>query len=78
MGSAVSQERKEPNVPEHTLGVDQVARAEGDAFVLDQTPVLARHVHVAVREQRNAQVGPEPASAARLLRPRVVRILRVS
>jgi hypothetical protein len=64
-------------IPENTLGVNQVARAERDALVLDQTPVVARHTHVAVGEQRNAQVRPEPASVARLLRPRVMRVLRV-
>jgi hypothetical protein len=64
-------------IPENTLGVNQVACTERDALVLDQTPVVARHTHVAVSEQRNAQVGSEPASVARLLRPRVVRVLRV-
>jgi hypothetical protein len=69
--------RARKRVPEHTLRVNQVARAERDALVLDQTPVVARHTHVAVSEQRNAQVGSEPASVARLLCPRVVRVLRV-
>jgi hypothetical protein len=70
--------RDSKRIPEHTQWVDQVARTEGNALVLDQAPIVARDTHVAVREQRNAQVGPEPASVARLLGPRVVRVLRVS
>ena len=70
--------RVEESEPEHALWVDQVARAERDALVLDQTPVVARHTHVAVSEQRNAQVRSKPASITRLLRPRMMRVLRVS
>jgi hypothetical protein len=70
--------RDSKRVPEHTQWVDQVARTEGNALVLDQAPIVARDTHVAVREQRNAQIGPEPARVARLLGPRVVRVLRVS
>ena len=65
------------DLPQHTLGIDQVARTEGDALVLDQTPVLARYAHVAVSQQRDAQVWAEPALGARLLRPGVMGVLRV-
>ena len=64
-------------LPQHALGVDQVTRAERDALFLNQTSVVARHAHIPVCKQRDAQIGPEPALGARLLRPGVVRVLRV-
>jgi hypothetical protein len=65
------------DLSKHAPGIDQIARAERDPLVLDQTPVLARNAHVAVGQQRDAQIGPETACGAGLLRPGVVRVLRV-
>src|SRR6266850_2827668 len=65
------------DLSQHALRIDQIARAERDPLVLDQTPVLARDAHVAVGQQRDAQIGPEAARGAGLLRPGVVRVLRV-
>jgi hypothetical protein len=65
------------DLSQHPLGIDQIARAQRDPLVLDQTPVLARDAHVAVGQQRDAQIGPEAACGAGLLRPGVVGVLRV-
>jgi hypothetical protein len=66
------------DLPQHTLRIDQITRPERDPLVLDQTPILACHAHVTVRQQQNAQIGPEATCSAGLLRPGVVRVLRVS
>ena len=65
------------DLPQDALGIDQVARAERDPLILDQTSVVARHGHITVRQQRDAQTGSEPSCRAGLLRPGVVRVLRV-
>ena len=65
------------DLPQHALGIDQVARTEGDTRVLNQTPILARHAHVSVRQKKDAQVYAEPALGARLLRPGLMGVLGV-
>lgn len=60
-------------VPENTLGVDDEQPAERDALPLQQHTVVARDLHRLVRNERQLEVGPEPALRARLRRPRQVR-----
>lgn len=60
------------DLPQHALGIDQVARAERDPLILNQTSVVARDAQITVREQRDAQIGPQPSRRAGLLRPGVV------
>jgi hypothetical protein len=54
---------------QHALGIDQMTRTEHNPLVLDQTTLLARDVHVAVGQQRDAQIanGPVPACVTGLL-----------
>ena len=65
------------DLPQHALRIDQTARGERDLLVLDQTPVLARNAHNAIGQQREAQIGSEATRGAGLLRPGVLRVLRV-
>jgi hypothetical protein len=51
------------DLSQHTLGIDQIARAQRDPLVLDQTPVLTCNAHAAVGQQWDAQIGPKPPAA---------------
>lgn len=65
------------DLAQDALGVDDEQAAQGHALVLEQHPVLARDGLALVRHERQAQVRPQPALLARLLRPRQVREVRV-
>ena len=65
------------DLAEDALGVDDEEPAERDAVRLDEHAVVARDLHVAVRDERQLEVGAEAALAARLGRPGKVRVGRV-
>lgn len=59
-----------------TWRITQAARAECNPLVLIETPVLTSNVQVAVR-QRDTQIRAEATYGAGLLRPGMMRVLRV-
>ena len=63
--------------PQHALGIDEEEPAERDALVLDEDAVVARDAHAAVRDERELEVGAEPACLAVLRGPGEVGVLRV-
>ena len=65
------------DLPQDALGIDQVRRAERDAFVGDEAPVGPRELRGTVGEERDVQVWSEAACFAGLLGPGVVRVFRV-
>jgi hypothetical protein len=52
---------------QRALRIDQIVRAERDAVVLNQAPVFARNDHIAIRQQRDVQIGPEATRGMVLL-----------
>jgi hypothetical protein len=65
------------DLPQDALGIDQITRAKGYPFVLDQTSIVACDAHVPVCQKRDAKIGSETSCVAGLFRPCIVRVFRV-